>query len=216
MRVLLALGAAFAITLGLFTFMATLVSQKPALQRSELSGAMVDFVRVKRDEAAQQKERKLPKKPPPPKEPPKMPKTEVAQSEASNEQAIDIPAPKLAMQLGSGGTGPFLGSGRGGGGQTQGVQSASPRPVSKFQPQIPRKARMRGVGATVVVSYTVNRQGSVEKVEIEQVKAPSALRRAYARATRKGVLRWKFKPAIKDGKPVAYRMKEALVYEIEG
>ena len=69
MQKLLSIALAFALVCGLFLAMGQVIQPDGReLQRSD-SGNTMDFIRVKRDESLNQKDRKKPEKKPPPKEP---------------------------------------------------------------------------------------------------------------------------------------------------
>ena len=68
-RFIIAFVISLAITLGLFFLMQSLIKMGGSALTEPPKGSVLDFVRVKKEETVEQKDRK-PRKPPPPKEPP--------------------------------------------------------------------------------------------------------------------------------------------------
>ena len=68
-RLVVAVLLAAFVTLGLFFLMQSLIQSGGSALTDAPKGSVLDFVRVKKEEAVQKKDRK-PKKPPKPKEPP--------------------------------------------------------------------------------------------------------------------------------------------------
>jgi protein TonB len=67
-------------------------------------------------------------------------------------------------------------------------------------PPYPRAELQRGVQGTVILRIAVDEQGRVLQVDIEQ----SSGHRRLDRAAQQQVARhWRFKPALRDGRPVA-------------
>jgi protein TonB len=67
----------------------------------------------------------------------------------------------------------------------------------RVQPDYPANARLARQSGTVNVELSINERGDV--IGAQAVSGPSLLRPAAAAAAR----RWKFKPATRDGKPIA-------------
>ena len=63
----------------------------------------------------------------------------------------------------------------------------------------PREAAKRGVEGWACLEFTVTSEGEVENVEVLAVR-PSGF--SFGRAAAKSVLKWKYKPKMKDGHPV--------------
>ncbi len=191
MRYIYALMAGGLVTLGLFYFMSTLISQGKKEPARYDDASFVDFIRVKQEENLQTRNREIPKKPPPPQQPPSKPKLQVAQNDKPQAEDLNIRAPALADGL-KGGMGPYLGGGGGGN------QDAEEMPIVRIQPQYPQKARMRGIEGFATVQFTITKSGSVRDPKILEANPP----RVFDRAAMKAVLKWRYKPKLVDGEPV--------------
>ncbi len=78
-------------------------------------------------------------------------------------------------------------------GVTQGVL------IKRVQPEYPSKARKRGVQGAVVLRVVITKTGDVEDVEVisgDELLVP---------ATVKAVKKWKYKPYLLKGEPVAIK-----------
>lgn len=82
-------------------------------------------------------------------------------------------------------------------------------PVVQVAPQYPLKALRDCLGGTVVVEFTVTVEGTVTDVEILR----SIHDGLFDKAAIEAIERWKFKPRIKDGKPVERRAQLPLEFE---
>lgn len=84
-------------------------------------------------------------------------------------------------------------------------------PIVKIAPQYPRRAQERGVEGYVVLSYTVTKQGTVkDPVVIEAV--PNSV---FNKAAIKAALRYKYKPRVEDGEPIAVRgVKTKITFKL--
>ncbi len=172
-----------------------------------------------------------PNKPPPPKEKPKVDKVMEAAPEQmpdlreleNLDASIDAPPALDAMSLdaleaalnGTGGAGGFnsavgLGSGgriggQGVGGDLGGLLSSGeldqkPRPLFQTAPTYP--AALRKTGGSVSLMITVDPQGNVAKVEVENSSA-----RELEGPAVEAVRKWKFEPGTRDGKKVPFKMR---------
>ena len=75
-------------------------------------------------------------------------------------------------------------------------------------PRYPQAALRRGVGGTVKVLANVAPDGSVAKVEVAEGSGNRDLDRAALDAVR----RWQFKPATRNGQPVASEVRVPIVF----
>jgi protein TonB len=78
----------------------------------------------------------------------------------------------------------------------------APKLVHKVEPRYTKRAKKAKLKGTVSLSAVVNREGNPENIEI----AKSLDLDLDAEAV-KAVSHWRFKPAEKNGKPVAVRIK---------
>ena len=83
-RFIIAIFVSAVITLGLFFLMQSLIKSGGSALTEPPKGSVMDFVRVKKEEAVEKKDRK-PKKPPQPEEPP--PQMETPQMDAPSPDA---------------------------------------------------------------------------------------------------------------------------------
>jgi protein TonB len=186
------------VTLALFYLMQALIQGADSALSDDKIGNLVDFVRVKQDQALETKKRK-PKKPPPPDEPPP-----------------DVPPQNFNVAVDNAG---FSMAGMdasvninvGGGGF--GISDGDYLPIVKVQPQYPRRALSRGMTGWVIVEFTVTEQGTVQNAvavencgwiknarkEGECVDNPNSV---FDSAAIKAASKFKYKPKVIDGNPV--------------
>ena len=136
------------VTLGLFWIMQYLIATADDTLDEARRGALVDFVRVKRDEVEERKQIK-PKKPPPPEAPPPEPPTPKLDELSPTAEKIAISAVPVDtdIELTSGGF-------------SLGVGEGDYLPIVKVAPIYPRRAVSRGVEGYCVVEYSVTRSGT--------------------------------------------------------
>ena len=72
-------------------------------------------------------------------------------------------------------------------------------PLVRIAPQYPRNAARDGIEGWVKMEFTINKAGTVSDPKVLESKP----RRVFDRAARRAILKWKFKPRVVDGKPVA-------------
>lgn len=193
-RALGALLAAAVVTFGLYWLMAELVATGREALTEASDSRMIDFVRVKQEQALNIDKPK-PQKPPKPETPP----PDVAPPRADNQapkantvnighMAIDA---DVAVDAGFGlsaSDGEYL-------------------PIVKVAPQYPRRAAARGVEGYVVLSFTVTETGAVTNPLVVESVPPGVFDSAATRAA----LKFKYKPRVEDGKPVVVHGVEHLI-----
>jgi protein TonB len=86
-----------------------------------------------------------------------------------------------------------------------------PLPLAQLRPIYPVRARMARVTGAVEVEFTVNPDGSTVNPRVLSA-APAGI---FDAAALRAVERWRFKPARKDGKPVAVRVRQNIRFELE-
>ena len=89
-------------------------------------------------------------------------------------------------------------------------QSLPLLPVSQEYPQYPEKAKKQQLEDTVVVRYIIGKNGRVISVEI----IDHAKEAMFDEATVDAIKQWRFRPMIKDGKPVEVVHELAVNYEL--
>ncbi|XPV74713.1 MAG: TonB family protein [Desulfovibrio sp.] len=89
----------------------------------------------------------------------------------------------------------------GGGSLSIGELDNVPAQLFAPDPRHPQEAKRRGIKSTITAELYVNAQGHVTAVKIINGKH----KEVFENSIRKALLRWRFKPGTKDGKPVAWR-----------
>lgn len=79
------------------------------------------------------------------------------------------------------------------------LSASSPVPIRSPGPDYPARALRRGESGEVLLRIHVDARGVPDRVEI----AASSGSRDLDRAARRAVQRWRFRPAMRDGTPVA-------------
>ncbi|MGY0216728.1 energy transducer TonB [Endozoicomonadaceae bacterium StTr2] len=206
MRYLISLGLGFAVALGLFGIMNGLVNNN----RHELAKAddtrISEFIRLQRPETVKEKKREIPK--PQPKKPPPPPEMKISQQvdkPVIEQVKMDIPKVDVDLDLAVGdGVGSYASSGV--------ATAGGPVPLNKFSPMYPRKAAQKGLTGTVVFQFTVNTKGRVTDIQILKEKPRG---KGFGKAIKKAALKWKFKPAMEDGKAVARTQQQEYEFVLE-
>ena len=176
----------------LFLLMHTLISGEQEFASDELTGGMVDFIRVREDEITQLKDRTPPQEPEPPDEPPPPPQLHVTERSTEAPAAVlDIEVPLVSVPV-STGTGPFIGQWSPGDAASEG----DVLPIVRIDPQWPREALIEGTEGWVQVEFTILPDGTVEDFRIVSVSRTGI---GFERATEEAVRQWRYEPATKNG-----------------
>jgi protein TonB len=182
-RYLIATILAFAITFSLFIGMRYLIVGGENALTDPIKGRVIDFVRLKKDEAVESKQRK-PKKPPKPEEPPpdvKQPPIQQNSLDTDSQSMSFSPNIQANTQLKSGlslqsGDGDYL-------------------PIVKVAPIYPRRALSRGIEGYVIVEFTVTKNGSVKAPVVIEAQPENIFNQSAIDAA----LKFKYKPRVIDG-----------------
>jgi protein TonB len=200
-RFLLAIVAAAFITLSLFFLMQALIKSGDQSLSEPPVGSVLDFVRLKQEEAAQTKDRK-PRKPPPPKAPP--PQMEQPQMDSPSPEG-DGGGMNFAADVGADvalGSGLALESGDG-----------EYLPIVKVAPVYPRRALSRGIEGFVIVEFTVTKQGSVKDIKVIEANPADIFDQAAIDAA----LKFKYKPRVINGEPAEVSgVQNRISFQIDG
>ena len=173
------------ITFGLFWVMQALIGTEGELD-PEGRRSIVDFVRLKREEASADKKRELPKKKKQ-EEPPPPPDLNLSKNQNPDSDMGDTLAIATSdIDLGSA---PTLG---GGAGDTDIV------PLVRVEPIYPQRAAQRGIEGWVEVEFTITPAGTVKNPRVTAFE-PSSI---FSRAALKAIRKWKYNPKVEDGKAV--------------
>jgi TonB family protein len=86
----------------------------------------------------------------------------------------------------------------------------SPVCISQQAPEYPFSLRLAGNKGTVVVDFIVDKQGNVVKADVLKSSHPD-----FEAPAVEAVLKWKFKPGIREGQPVFVHMQVPIFFELE-
>ena len=190
---------ALSITFGLFYLMQYLISMGSDRGANIRKGQVIEFVRLKRDTAAQTRKRQLPKKEKPP-EPPPPPELQMSQNDAPDANSMAIAAPDLSA-------GPDLGSG-----PNLGAPSDSDSvPLVRVPPQYPIRAAERGIEGWGVLQFTITATGTVENPTVLDAQPKRIFDRAAIRALKK----WKYRPRVVDGVAISRVEEVRLTFDLD-
>ena len=182
----------------LFVMQLLIATGKQALTKPR-ERAQLDFVRVKRNEALNVEDFQPEKPPPPPETPPETPPQDM--------DNIDPTAPTITIAAPTVNTDTSL-SGPGG----MNIAEGDYLPIVRVAPVYPARALSRGLEGYVDLEFTVTPTGTVEN-PIVSYSTSSLFERAAIRA----VLKFKYKPRVVDGQPVAVQgVKTRITFKIEG
>lgn len=205
MRILVSAFSGIAIALLLFWLMHSLISGSRDLNRDRDQALRLDFIQVDQDEMERIKERKPPPEPEPPKKPPPPKKITVSDPDRPQQNIPQVNMPKISLGA-AGGDGPYLGNWSAGDPAAEGDVI----PIVRIEPQFPREALLEGISGYVVVEFTIEADGSVSDPKVVE----SEPRRMFDRNAVRAIYKWKFKPRIIDGKPVARRATQRLEFNL--
>ncbi len=187
------------ITAGLFWMMQYLIATADRSLNESSTGALLEFVRLKRDESIQRRQLK-PKKPPPPDAPPPQPPTPKLESLDPSAEKIAIAAVPVETDIEMSG------------GFSLGVGEGDYLPIVKVAPIYPARALQRGLEGFCVVQYTVTSLGTIKNPVVIQDQCTSSL---FHRASLQAALKFKYKPRVIDGEAVEVPgVQNKFTYEI--
>lgn len=194
-----------AVAIALFLLMHGLISAGDDVDRNRDNPLRLDFIQVDPDELENIRDRRKPPEPEKPKEPPPPPKLEVQNKERPQQDMPRFDMPRVSVGL-AGGAGPYLGNWSAGDPSAEGDVI----PIVRIEPQYPREALIEGISGWVDIEFTIEADGSVSDPKI----IASNPRRMFDQNAVRAIYKWKFKPRIEDGKPVARRATQRLEFNI--
>ena len=198
-RLAIGLLLGLVITAGLFWMMQYLIATADRSLNESKTGALLDFVRLKRDETIQRRQLK-PKKPPPPDAPPPQPPTPKLESLDPSAEKIAISAVPVETDIEMSG------------GFSLGVGEGDYLPIVKVAPIYPARALQRGLEGFCVVQYTVTSLGTIKDPVIIEDQCSSSL---FHRSSLQAALKFKYKPRVIDGEAVEVPgVQNKFTYEI--
>lgn len=198
-RIAIGMVLALSVTLSLFWVMQYLIATADRSLNEDTAGHLLDFVRIKRDEAIERRQLK-PKKPPQPEAPPPQPPTPQMDDLNPNAETIAISPVPVETDI------------RMTGGFSLGVGEGDYLPIVKVAPIYPNRALSRGIEGFCVVQYTVTSMGTTKDAVVIQSQCTSSL---FHRASLNASLKFKYKPRIIDGQAVEVPgVQNKFTYEI--
>ena len=200
-RFIIAFVISLAITLGLFFLMQSLIKMGGSALTEPPKGSVLDFVRAKKEETVEQKDRK-PRKPPPPKEPPPQMSSPQMDSPSpdANGTSMDFGGDMAADVALDGGLALESGDGE-------------YLPIVKVAPVYPRRALQRGIEGFVIVEFTVTKQGTVRDPIVVEAN-PSGI---FEQAAMDAAMKFKYKPRVVNGEATEVSgVQNRITFQIDG
>lgn len=200
-RYLPALALAVSVTFLLLWGMQTLISGGNNALTEPPKGNVLDFIRLKKDESVQKKERKPQKPPKPETPPPQMQAPQMAKTNPNAEAMTHSFTADITADTGLG-SGLSLDTGDG-----------DYLPIVKVAPIYPRRAQSRGIEGYVIVEFTVTTTGAVRDPVVIDAK-PEGI---FDRAAMDAALKFKYKPRVVDGTATEVAgVQNKISFEIDG
>tara|TARA_R110002073_G_scaffold260303_2_gene423221 strand:- start:115 stop:759 length:645 start_codon:yes stop_codon:yes gene_type:complete len=200
------LAAAAVIGLTLFTLMQLMIAADTILEKPDPSRTYLNFVRVEQNDDVRTKDRQL-QEPPPPEAPPETP--DLSNQMTNLNPNLNMNMPSIGIPINSG-DGPFLGAVQQGGGMAG--FDTDVIPVVRVPPTYPRNARSAQIQGSVTMAVTIRPDGTVSDVSVLESDPPRLFDQAAVDAMR----RWKFRPKVVDGNPVAQRARQTMEFKLGG
>lgn len=206
MRQIVSTFLGVAVAISLFLLMHSLISGDNDVDRERNNVLRLDFIQVNPDELENIRERRKPPEPEPPKEPPPPPELKVQSQDRPQQDMPRIDMPRINIGAASG-SGPYLGNWSAGDPSAEGDVI----PIVRIEPQYPREALMDGISGWVDIEFTIEADGSVSDPKVVDANP----RRLFDRNAVRAIYKWKFKPRIVDGQPVARRATQRIEFNIQ-
>jgi len=186
-RLLLGLPVAGVITVSLFLLMRYLVLVEGAEQKED-ELTTISITRPDRDEDVNRRDRNKPDRPEQAEAPPPPPPMQVNSRVDPATLAGNMAMPDFGVDVGS----------------LDAPTDRTAIPLVTVPPIYPDRAASRGIEGWVVVEFDITPAGTVENPRV--IDALPA--KTFDRAALKAIRKWKFKPQIVNGQPVAQFNKE--------
>jgi len=197
-RYLFSIVVGVIVTLSLLFVMQLLIASGKTALTEPRERTSLDFVRVKRNENLNTEDFTPEKPPPPPEVPPETPPQEMDNVDP-NAPTINIAPPSVSADTNIGGPGGMN------------IAEGDYLPIVRVAPVYPARALSRGLEGYVDMSFTVTTTGTVESPIV--LFSTSSL---FERAATRAVLKFKYKPRVVDGIPVAVAgVKTRISFQIE-
>lgn len=186
LRALVFAAMGVATSFALFWVMQSLISVPAKLDEAG-KRLSIEFVRLRKDTAPEQKEREKPKRQKPEQQPPP-PEMNVAQNMNPSDAAGEmVPMMDTGVELAE------ATSLAAGGSDRDAV------PLVQVDPEYPERARQQRIQGWVEVEFTISPVGTV--VDSRVIRSKPAM--VFDRAALQAVRRWKYNPVIRDGVAIA-------------
>lgn len=199
-RYVIAGAMALSMTFLLLWGMQQLIAGGNDVMSDPVKGNVLDFIRLKKDEATVKKERKV-KKPAKPKEPPQMRTPPMQQSNPNASATKNSFAADIQADVGLSG------------GLNLDSSDGDYLPIVKVAAVYPRRAQTRGIEGFVVVEFTVTKTGAVTSPLIIHAEPEGV----FDRAALDAVVKFKYKPRVVDGVAMAVAgVQNKISFEIDG
>ncbi len=197
-RPLIGFFVALAVTTGLFWTMQFLIEISHHELNEETTHALLEFVRIERDEEIVRINRI--ERPPLPEVQPEMP----PQIDTFNPDAniVKIGIPKVPGETDINTTASL-----------DNMYEGDISPIVKVAPIYPQRALSRGIQGHCVIEYTVTRQGTIRDPMVIDSMCTSSL---FHKVSRDAVLKFKYKPRVMDGVAVEVSgVQNKFTFQIE-
>jgi len=201
--------AVLSLGMGLLMFMAMqwMISSDDILEKTDSERTFLNFVRVDRNDDVKTKKRQPPREPPPPETPPDTP--DMSAQIANVNPNLTMNMPSIGVPINSG-NGPYLGA------LTQGQGLAGfdtdVIPVVRVAPAYPRNAKMAKIQGFVTMAVTIDPDGTVSEAKVLESDPP----RLFDQSALTAIKRWKFRPKVVNGAPVAQKAKQTIEFKLGG
>ena len=183
-------------TFALLMLMRAVIADPRPAQDSGIQGEVLDFVRLEQDREVVVKKRKPDPPPPPDEPPPNQPKPIIS---SDHTIGAEIKPVEVNVDVDASGIGDFSGDGE-------------YLPIVKVAPIYPRRALMRNIEGSVLLSLTVTTTGAVRDPIVIEAKPPGFFERAAITAA----LKFKYKPKVVDGTPVEVTgVMNRIIFEMQ-
>ena len=197
LRSLFSFFIAIVIVFSLFWILQNMVNVGTDQNLTSKSLQMVDFIKLKKQQTIEKKQRVKPKKPKPKKKPVK-PKVNIQKDLKMVKQPMVTEKLNLNLPLNLSSISALGDAFVDTGGQ---AISTNVIPLSKVSPRYPRRAKRMGKEGYVKLEFTITKLGTVKDVTIV-VSEPEGL---FDSSAKRAILKWKFRPKIEEGSPVEQR-----------
>lgn len=210
-RLALVVIGAVLVNLALYLLMEGMISRDRVRLVSGFETQTIDFVRTPLDEETRTRDRR--RRPPPKPREIERPRAEV-EDIAQRAQTLPTETQSFAVNslLGEG-AGVALGQRlvEGSGAVMETLMASDLTAISMLPPEYPLAARERAIEGWVDLVFVVTEEGHVTDPEVIDA-SPKGI---FERAARAAVLRWRFRPLMRAGRPVAARARFRINFGLE-